>query len=60
MENFFGHVKSELLYLMEFSSVEHFIAELIDYLEYYNHKRIKCKLKGLSPVDFRTQALEIA
>ena len=60
MENFFGHVKSELLYLMEFSSVEHFVTELTDYLDYYNHKRIKCKLKGLSPVVFRTKALEIA
>jgi len=56
MENFFGLLKSELLYLMEFDSVEHFIDELIEYLEYYNHKRIKAKLKGLSPVVFRTQA----
>jgi hypothetical protein len=25
-------------------------------LRNYNHKRIKAKLKGLSPVDYRTQA----
>jgi len=56
MESFFGVLKSELLYLSNFSSIEHFTAELIDYLHYYNHLRIKCKLKGLSPVDFRTQA----
>ena len=60
MENFFGHVKSELLYLMEFESVEHFIAEIEDYLEYYNNRRIKAKLKGLSPVNFRTQAFSLA
>jgi len=60
MENFFGHVKSELLYLMVFSSVEHFIVELTDYLQYYNCKRIKIKLKGLSPVDFRTHAFDVA
>ncbi|MFN3789127.1 IS3 family transposase, partial [Massilia sp.] len=24
---------------------------------YYNHNRIKLKLKGLSPVQYRTQAL---
>jgi len=60
MENFFGLLKSELLYLMEFASLEHFVEELEDYLEYYNHKRIKAKLKGLSPVGFRTQALKAA
>ena len=60
VENFFGLLKSELLYLMEFSSVEHFIDELHDYLHYYNHKRIKVKLNGLSPVNFRTQAVGIA
>ncbi|MFC0352562.1 IS3 family transposase, partial [Chromohalobacter japonicus] len=27
------------------------------YLHYYNHERIKVKLKGLSPVEYRTQAL---
>ena len=37
MENFFGHLKSELLYLQEFDSLEHFKAELIDYIDYYNN-----------------------
>ncbi|HEX7987427.1 MAG TPA: IS3 family transposase, partial [Duganella sp.] len=27
------------------------------YIHYYNHDRIKMKLKGLSPVQFRTQSL---
>ncbi|MBV6262355.1 MULTISPECIES: IS3 family transposase, partial [Enterobacteriaceae] len=27
------------------------------YIHYYNHERIKQKLKGLSPVEYRTQAL---
>ena len=57
MQNFFGLLKSELLYLMDFTSVEPFCSELVDYLAYYNHKRIKAKLKGLSPVQFRTQTL---
>lgn len=38
MENFFGLLKSELLYLQEFESVEHFKKELIEYLEWYNKK----------------------
>ena len=60
MENFFCHLKSELLYLQDFESVEHFASELIDYLDYYNNRRIKAKLQGLSPVQYRTQALSSA
>ena len=60
MENFFGILKSELLYLQEFDSIEHFKSELIDYLDYYNNRRIKAKLKGLPPVLHRQQALKIA
>lgn len=56
MENFFGLLKSELLYLQKFSSIEDFERELKDYLYYYNNVRIKAKLKGLSPVNFRTQS----
>jgi transposase InsO family protein len=60
MENFFGLLKSELLYLQEFDSLEHFERELADYIYYYNHKRMKSKLKDLSPVEFRTQVLKVA
>lgn len=60
MESFFGHLKSELLYLQKFESVEHFKKELIAYLHYYNHKRIKLKLKGLSPVQYRIQSMSYA
>lgn len=60
MENFFGLLKSELLYLQDFDSIEHFKAELIDYLDYYNNHRIKVKLKGLTPAVHRLQALSAA
>ena len=60
IENFFGILKSELLYLQDFSSMEHFKLELTEYLHYYNHRRIKQKLKGLSPAFHRQQALSIA
>ena len=60
MENFFGLLKSELLYLQEFDSMEHFKSELIDYLDYYNNERIKAKLKGLPPAIHRQQALLVA
>ena len=56
MENFFGLLKSELLYLREFESLNEFKTELIKYIDYYNNKRIKSKLKGLSPVQYRLQS----
>ena len=37
----FGLLKSELLYLQEFQSMEHFKQELIEYLDYYNNRRIR-------------------
>jgi putative transposase len=57
MENFFGLLKSECFYLQKFSSIDALVKELDDYIHYYNHKRIKLKLKGLSPVQYRTQSL---
>lgn len=60
MENFFGLLKSELLYLREFCSIEEFKVELEKYIDYYNNKRIKSKLKGLSPVQYRIQSLLVA
>ena len=54
MENFFGLLKSELLYLQKFDSIEQFLKELDEYLRYYNEKRIKVKLNGMSPVQYRT------
>ena len=60
MENFFGLLKSELLYLREFSSLEEFQIELERYIDYYNNRRIKSKLKGLSPVQYRIQSSSVA
>jgi transposase InsO family protein len=60
IENFFGLLKSELLYLQKFDSMDHFKKELEDYIHYYNHRRIKVKLKGMSPVDYRVHTLKIA
>jgi len=60
IESFFGIVKSEFLYLKEFESIAHFKQELLKYINYYNHKRIKAKLKGMSPIQYRTHAQQIA
>lgn len=57
MESFFAVLKSEFFYLNKFGSVDELRTGLADYIHYYNHDRIKLKLKGLSPVQYRTQAL---
>lgn len=54
MENFFGLMKSELLYLQDWESVDEFKKELKAYIKYYNNDRIKLRLKGKSPVQYRT------
>jgi putative transposase len=57
MESFFAILKSEYFYLNEFNSVEQLQSGLKRYIHYYNNERIKLKLKGLSPVQYRTQPL---
>ena len=57
MENWFGMMKTEFFYQKKFTDVQSFKTELKKYIHYYNHDRIKQKLKGLSPVHYRTQSL---
>ena len=58
MESFFGILKSEIFYGYEkmFQSLEQLEQAIVDYIDYYNNKRIKVKLKGLSPVQYRTKS----
>lgn len=53
MESFFGTLKSECYYLNEYKSVDDLRRDFIEYIEYYNCLRIKEKLGGLSPVQYR-------
>lgn len=53
MENFFGLMKNELLYVNHFESLDCFEAELKKYIIWYNTKRIKLRLKGMSPAQYR-------
>lgn len=57
MENFFGRLKVEMFYGEKFESVNAFINELKKYIDYYNNERISLKLKGMSPVQYRTHSL---
>ncbi|WP_371446212.1 IS3 family transposase [Granulicatella sp. 20925_1_28] len=58
MESFFGILKSEMFYGYEqtFKSIKELERAIVDYIDYYNNKRIKVKLKGLSPVQYRTKS----
>ena len=56
MENFFGRLKVEMFYGEKFESVNAFIDELKKYIYYYNNERISLKLKGMSPVQYRTHS----
>ena len=59
MENFFGRLKVEMFYGEKFESVNAFIDELKKYIHYYNNERISLKLKGMSPVQYRTHSQTI-
>lgn len=54
IESFFGHLKSEL-FLDRFTRIETLTPAIHDYLHWYNHDRTSATLKGLSPIDYRTQ-----
>lgn len=56
VESFFGTLKAECFYLQNFKSIRELKRAIDEYINYYNNKRIRLKLKGLSPVEFRTQA----
>ena len=59
MENFFGGLKVEMFYGEKFESVNSFIDELKQYIHYYNNERVSLKLKGMSPVQYRTHSQTI-
>ena len=56
MESFFGTLKAEFFHLNTFDSIQQLRDGIDQYIHYYNHERIKLKLNGLSPVQYRTQA----
>ena len=60
MESFFGILKSEMFYGYEksFQSLKQLEQAIVDYINYYNNKRIKVKLKGFSPVQYRTKSFQ--
>ncbi|MEY8285825.1 IS3 family transposase [Lachnospiraceae bacterium 50-23] len=56
MENFFGLLKQEMYYGEIFTSIKQLEKKITEYINWYNNKRIKEKLNGLSPIEYRQQA----
>lgn len=61
-ENFFGILKSELFYPKEkeYKSLDELEKDIKEYIEYYNKSRIKSKLKGMSPIQYRQKFMLVA
>ena len=57
MEGFFDTLKCETIYIEKPKTIEGLEKQIYEYMHYYNHERIQLKLKGLSPVKYRTQSL---
>ena len=59
-ENFFALLKTEMYHGKSFKDADELIEKIKEYIEYYNTKRIKVKLEGLTPIEYRNQALQAA
>lgn len=59
IENFFSIMKSEMFYGQEgsYKNMEELKVAIDEYIDYYNNRRIKLKLKGLTPAEYRNQSL---
>lgn len=58
MENFFGHLKTEMYHGEVFDTVAEFNQAIDEYIGWYNTERVQQRLKGLTPMQYRNQTLE--
>ena len=59
-EQVFGHLKDEFFRGQDWQTFESFKADLNAYITYWNTTRRQVKLKGLTPAEYRDQALQEA
>lgn len=57
IENFFGHLKTELIYQNSYTCREELIKSIDDYIHWYNNYRFQAKLKNMTPVEYRCQMI---
>jgi transposase InsO family protein len=55
MESFFGTLKAEFYHMNKFRTLDDLKTGLRRYIHYYNCDRIKLKLGGMSPVEYRAR-----
>lgn len=60
MENFFGLLKQEMYYGEPNRTYEELKRDIESYIHYYNNQRIKQKLAGMSPVQYRLHTNQLA
>ena len=59
IESFFGLLKQEMFHGNKLNSINELEKEIIKTIHWYNNDRIKTKLKGLSPVQYRKESLQL-
>ncbi|MFD6953795.1 IS3 family transposase [Nocardiopsis sp. NPDC060348] len=57
IECFFGHLKSEIFQSGRPETADQLVTSIEEYIHWYNTERIHTRLEGLSPVQYRAQAL---
>jgi transposase InsO family protein len=60
MENFFGLMKQEMYHGETYHSFEELDQAITEYILYYNNERIKAKLAGMSPIEYRLHTSQLA
>ena len=60
IKNYGGRTKEGQQTGEKFQSIDELEKTIQEYIHYYNHERIKVKLQGLSPVQYRNQFLKTA
>lgn len=53
IESFFSHLKTEMLYIQEFNSIDELNQAVNEYISFYNNERFQKKLGDRSPVEYR-------
>jgi len=53
IESFFSHLKTEMLYITQYKSIEALYQAIDEYINFYNNQRFQKRLNNLAPVQYR-------
>ena len=57
IESFFGHFKTECYDLKKYKTFEELVADIDDYIYFYNNERFQERNNGLAPLEMRNKAV---